>query len=59
MKHHDHFPGTSLEEALNCLELDFEMLDDESWVPEKHSVNASIDMVESVRAKLEKLGVEV
>ena len=42
----------TLNEKLNCLYLDFLMLKDGDWIPDEHSVNASISMLESVAIDL-------
>jgi hypothetical protein len=38
-----------VEPLLEALETDFELLRDESWIPERHSLDASQDVIEEIR----------
>ena len=38
-----------IEGILHTLQSDFEMLDNGTWVPDKHSINDSLDNIERIR----------
>ena len=42
----------SSEELLSCLKTDFTMLESGEWVPDKHSIDASIDVIEELERRL-------
>lgn len=42
-------------EALDCLEQDFEMLRDGTWIPDNDSINASIAMLSRIEDFMESL----
>lgn len=44
----------SLETALTCLQEDFKLLESGEWVPEKHSIQASLEMVSIAQSHLPK-----
>lgn len=48
----DHVPNMTITECLDCLEEDFNLLRDGSWEPDDDSCDASLDIIESIRAKL-------
>ena len=42
----------TLQELLSCLKTDFTMLKSGEWVPDKHSIDASIDVIEELQRRL-------
>jgi len=59
MRYIDRYPDLTIGECLNHLEQDINMLRDGSWEPDDDSCDASLDMIESICAKLKDEGIDV